>query len=411
MAFFIYQARTINGNAVKGKIEARDEADAKIRLRAKQLIPTKLTLLNTQEAKGSELEEAIKRLLAPKIEVKELKIFTRQFSTLINSGIPIADALRILSEGSGSSRLLKDALLQIRSSIDVGKRLSESMAVHDRIFDRFYCNMIQAGEEAGILDTILLRLSQYIEKNEKIKGQVKGALVMPAVITVVAIIVITGIITFIIPKFQEFYQGSGKELPLPTQMLVDLSANLRENWFIYIVIVISVVASFVYYINTPEGKKQLDKTLITAPVIGDVVQKSSVARMTRTLSTLLSSGIGLIEAIDISAKTAGNYVVENALTECKNSVVVGKPFHVPLSRQKEIPAMVSQMVAIGEQSGSLDTMLGKIADFYEEEVETSVKAMTSLIEPIMMVVLGGAIAVILVAMYLPVFSMGDTIGV
>lgn len=410
MASFLYQARTINGNAVKGKIDAKDEADARIKLRAKQLIPTKLTMLATQDAKGSELEEAIKRLFAPKIETKELKIFTRQFSTLINSGIPIADALRILSEGS-VSRLLKEALLQIRASIDVGRRLSESMAVHERVFDRFYCNMIQAGEEAGIIDTILMRLSQYIEKNEKIKNQVKGALVMPAVITVVAVLVITGIIAFIIPKFQEFYQSSGQELPLPTQMLIDLSANLRGNWYIYAAVITGIVAVVAYYINTPEGKKNLDRTLINAPLFGDVVQKASVARMTRTLSTLLSSGIGLIEAIEIASKTAGNVVVEDALRECKESVTVGKPFHVPLSRQKEIPMMVSQMVAIGEQSGSLDIMLGKIADFYEEEVENAVKAMTALVEPLMMVVLGGSIAVILVAMYLPIFSMGDTIGV
>lgn len=409
MATFIYQARTINGNTVKGKIDAKDEADARIKLRAKQLIPTKLTLLATQDAKGGELEEAIKRLFAPKIETKELKIFTRQFSTLINSGIPIADALRILSEGS-ISRILKEALLQIRASIDVGRRLSESMAVHERVFDRFYCNMIQAGEEAGIIDTILMRLSQYIEKNEKIKNQVKGALVMPAVITGVAVLVITGIIAFIIPKFQEFYQSSGQALPLPTQMLIDLSENLRGNWYIYVGLVTAVVAGVVYYINTPEGKKQLDKTLINAPLFGDVVQKASVARMTRTLSTLLSSGIGLIEAIEIASKTAGNVVVENALKECKESVTVGKPFHVPLSRQKEIPMMVSQMVAIGEQSGSLDVMLGKIADFYEEEVENAVKAMTALVEPLMMVVLGGSIAVILVAMYLPIFNMGDAIG-
>lgn len=409
MATFLYQARTINGNAVKGKIDAKDEADARIKLRAKQLIPTKLTLLATQDAKGGELEEAIKRLFAPKIETKELKIFTRQFSTLINSGIPIADALRILSEGS-ISRILKEALLQIRASIDVGRRLSESMAVHERVFDRFYCNMIQAGEEAGIIDTILMRLSQYIEKNEKIKNQVKGALVMPAVITGVAVLVITGIIAFIIPKFQEFYQSSGQALPLPTQMLIDLSENLRGNWYIYVGLVTAVVAGVVYYINTPEGKKQLDKTLINAPLFGDVVQKASVARMTRTLSTLLSSGIGLIEAIEIASKTAGNVVVENALKECKESVTVGKPFHVPLSRQKEIPMMVSQMVAIGEQSGSLDVMLGKIADFYEEEVENAVKAMTALVEPLMMVVLGGSIAVILVAMYLPIFNMGDAIG-
>ncbi|MBY0554129.1 type II secretion system F family protein [bacterium] len=409
MANFIYQARTITGSLAKGKVEARDEADARIKLRAKQLIVVKLTVATADQMKGGEFEEAIKKLMAPKVDTKELKIFTRQFSTLINSGIPIADALKILSEGQ-SSRLLKETLIQIRASIDMGRRLSDSMIIHERVFDRLYCNMIQAGEEAGIIDTILLRLSTYIEKNEKIKSQVKGALVMPLLIMIVAFIVITGIIVFIIPKFQEFYAGSGKALPLLTQLIIDLSNTLRAKWFVYISVLVGVIGAVTYYINTPEGKKNLDITLINAPVIGDVVQKSSVARMTRTLSTLLSSGIGLIEAIEIASRTAGNYVIEKALADCKEAVTVGKPFHVPLSRQKEIPMMVSQMVGIGEQSGSLDIMLGKIADFYEEEVETAVKAMTSLIEPLMMVFLGGLIAIILVAMYLPIFSLGDTIG-
>lgn len=409
MANFVYQARTINGSLTKGRVEARDEADARVKLRAKQLIVVKLTIASDQQNQQSELEDAIKKLLAPKIDSKELKIFTRQFSTLINSGIPIADSLKILSEGQ-TSRLLKETLIQIRASIDMGRRLSDSMIIHDRVFDRLYCNMIQAGEEAGIIDTILLRLSTYIEKNEKIKSQVKGALVMPLLIMVVAFAVITGIIVFIIPKFQEFYASSGKELPMLTQMIIDLSKNLREKWFLYITTIVGAIGASIYYINTPEGKKNFDIAMINAPVFGDVIQKSSVARMTRTLSTLLSSGIGLIEAIDIASKTAGNFVIEKALADCKEAVTVGKPFHVPLSRQKEIPMMVAQMVGIGEQSGSLDIMLSKIADFYEEEVETAVKAMTSLVEPLMMVFLGGLIAIILVAMYLPIFNLGDTIG-
>ena len=308
------------------------------------------------------------------------------------------------------SKLLKETLMDIRESIDVGKRLSDSMIRHDQVFDRLYCNMIQAGEEAGIIDTILLRLSTYIEKNERIKSQVKGALVMPAVICCVAILVITGIVVFIIPKFQEFYAGSGKALPALTQLIVDLSSLLRTKWYMFILVIGGVISSILYYISTPEGKKNLDVGMIRAPIIGDVVQKAGVARMTRTLSTLLSSGIGLIEAIDIASKTAGNWVIEKALADCKESVTNGKPFHVPLSRQPDIPLMVAQMVGIGEQSGTIDTMLGKIADFYEEEVESAIGAMTSLIEPIMMVVLGGAIAIILVAMYLPIFNLGDTIG-
>ena len=409
MASFTYQARTINGNLVRGKIDAKDEGDAKIKLRAKQLIPVKIALVGAEAFNDNDFEKALKKVFTPKVASKELKIFTRQFATLINSGIPIADSLKILSEGQ-MSKLLKETLMAIRESIDVGKRLSDSMIIHDQVFDRLYCNMIQAGEEAGIIDTILLRLSAYIEKNERIKSQVKGALVMPIVISFVAFLVITGIIVFIIPKFQEFYAGSGKPLPALTQAVVDLSMLLRTRWYMFIITAGGIFASVTYYINTPEGKKNFDIALIRAPIIGDVVQKSGVARMTRTLSTLLSSGIGLIEAIDIASKTAGNYVIEKALADCKESVTNGKPFHVPLSRQRDIPIMVAQMVGIGEQSGTIDTMLAKIADFYEEEVEAAVGAMTSLIEPIMMVGLGGAIAIILVAMYLPIFGLGDTIG-
>lgn len=409
MASYYYNARTITGTIVKGKLLANDEADAKIKLRAKQLVVVSLRLITTEEVKGSEFEQAIQKLLAPRIDSKELKIFTRQFSTLINAGIAIADALKILSEGP-VSKLLKETLLQIRGSIDSGRRLSESMKKHDRVFDALYCNMIQAGEEAGIIDTILLRLSQYIEKNEKIKGQVKGALVMPLLILVVAFCVITGIIVFIIPKFQEFYAGSGKALPALTQMIIDLSLLIRTKWYVFILSLGGALGASSFYLSTVDGKRNLDIFLISAPVFGPVVQKSSVARMTRTLSTLLSSGIGLIEAIDIASRTAGNYVIEKALADCKEAVMVGKPFYVPLSRQKQIPPMVSQMVGIGEQSGSMDAMLAKVADFYEEDVESAVKAMTSLIEPLMMVFLGGLIAVILVAMYLPIFNLGDTIG-
>jgi type IV pilus assembly protein PilC len=410
MAVYVYQARSISGKVLTGRIEARDEPDAKIKLRAKQLIPLRLTLTASNEKrKRGDFEEALFTAFAPKVTTKELKLFTRQFSTLINSGINIADSLRILSEGS-ITHILKEALLQIRSSIENGKKLSEAMKPHDRVFDALYVNLIRAGEEAGIIDTILLRLSVYIEKNDRIKSQVKSALVMPGVILFVAFIVIGGILLFIIPKFKEIYEGSGKQLPFLTELMLDISDFARSKWYLFAAAIGGAVFSIMYYINTPEGKKQFDVFLIRAPLIGDVVQKSAVARMTRTLSTLLSSGIGLLEAIDISAKTSGNYVIEKALMECKDSVTVGKPFHVPLSRQKDLPLLVGQMVGIGEQSGSLDQMLGKVADFYEEEVENAVKATTQLIEPLLMVFLGAIIAVIMVAMYLPVFTMGDTIS-
>ncbi|WP_409477614.1 type II secretion system F family protein [Pseudobdellovibrio sp. HCB154] len=409
MAKFQFQARSLNGKIQTGYLDAKDESEAKVRLRAKQLMPMTLKVVtNIPGKKNAHDIGALGAFFAPKVKTKDLQIFTRQFATLINSGIPIVDALKILSE-STSDKLIKEAVLQIKASIETGKRLSDSMKQFPRVFDDLYCNMIRAGEEAGIIDVILNRLSVYSEKNEKIKNQIKGAMAMPIVIVIAAVLVISGIIVFIIPKFQELYKGSGKELPGLTQMLINMSDALRNHWlgiFIGIFVAIYFIISF---FASKEGRQALDKFLINAPVIGDVVQKASVARLSRTMSTLLSSGISMLESIDIAANTAGNYVIENALKSCKESISVGRPFHLPLSRQKEIPQMVSQMVAIGEQTGALDSMLGKIADFYEDEVENAIRAMTSLIEPLLMIVLGGIIGFILVAMYLPVFQMGDTV--
>lgn len=410
MAKYQFQARSLNGKIQTGYIDAKDEPEAKVRLRAKQLMPMTLKVVTNTAGKKSDAHDigALGAIFAPKVKTKDLQIFTRQFATLINSGIPIVDALKILSE-STSDKLIKEAVIQVKASIETGKKLSDSMKQFPRVFDDLYCNMIRAGEEAGIIDVILNRLSIYSEKNEKIKNQIKAAMTMPIVIVFAAIAVITGIIIFIIPKFQELYKSSGKELPGLTQMLINMSDGLRNNWLG--IVGVLVVASYfiISFFATKEGRQALDKFLINAPIIGDVVQKSSVARLSRTMSTLLSSGISMLESIDIAANTAGNYVIEEALKSCKESISVGRPFHLPLSRQKEIPQMVSQMVAIGEQTGALDAMLGKIADFYEDEVENSIRAMTSLIEPLLMIVLGGAIGFILVAMYLPVFQMGDTV--
>ena len=403
MLKFQYEARSLTGKATKGLIEARDEAEARNKLRAKQLIPLQIKLYQNL-GKVSDVS-----FFAPKVKAKDIQIFTRQFATLINAGIPILDSLKILSDGA-MDKVIKEAVIQVRSSIETGRRLSESMMQHPRVFDELYCNMIRAGEEAGILDVILDRLSTYAEKNEKVKNQVKGALVMPAVIVCAAIIIITGIIVFVIPKFEEFYKSSGKSLPALTQLVVSLSASVRNGWIWYLSGLIGLVYLGVTYLNSKEGKIAFDKFIINAPIFGPVVQKSSVARMSRTLSTLLSSGISIIEAIEIASKTAGNYVIQQALDACKNSVTVGKPFHLPLSRQKEIPPMVGQMVAIGEQAGAIDTMLAKVADFYEDEVENEVRAMTSLVEPLLMIVLGGIIAFVLIAMYLPIFQLGETIG-
>lgn len=403
MAKFQYQAKNASGQTVQGEIEANSQQEAIIRIRAQQMTPTRVTA-GARPGVGKATS-----LFSPSVKGKDLQIFTRQFATLINAGIPVVDSLKILSEGLRPG-LLKEASAQVKASIEGGRRLSDSMAQVPGVFDKLYCNMIQAGEEAGILDGILNRLALYMEKSEKLKGQVKGALVYPVVIIIVAIFVIAGILIFIIPKFMEFFASSGQKPPMLTQLVVDLSHSLTSQWYVYLGVAIGGPMALMQYVKTPEGRDNFDRLLFKAPVFGEVIQKSAIARLTRTLGTLLSSGVGLIEAIDIAAKTSGNVVVEQALLRCKESVTSGRSFSAPLGREKAFPEMVVQMISIGEQSGTLDIMLGKIADFYEDEVETAVKAMTSLLEPLLMVVLGGIIAVLVVAMYLPIFNMAGAIG-
>ncbi|MBK9321470.1 MAG: type II secretion system F family protein [Bdellovibrionaceae bacterium] len=408
MPKYSYTAKNLSGKVLQGELEAANENEARVRLRAQQLLPIKISSGGKSSANvGKNLGNS--GFFAPKVKSKDLQIFTRQFATLINAGIPVVDALKILSEGLRPG-LLREASSKVKTSIENGKRLADAMAGTRGVFDKLYVNMIQAGEEAGILDSILNRLAIYMEKSEKIKGQVKGAMVYPIVILIVAFIVIAGILVFIIPKFNEFYSSAGKAPPALTQFVVNLSDFMIHKWYIIIGVAIGLPILLVQYLETPEGRANFDAIVLKIPVIGEVALKSAVARLSRTLSTLLSSGVGLIEAIEIAGRTAGNGVIESILIRSKDSVTQGRSFSAPLGKEKIIPEMVVQMIAIGEQSGTMDIMLGKIADFYEDEVEASVKAMTSLIEPLMMVFLGGIIAVLVIAMYLPIFSMGDVIG-
>ena len=411
MGKFSYQAKKKTGDIAQGEIEASNETEVRIKLRAMGLEVSKVISRTqlTATRKGAAPAPSGLAFFRPKVKGKDLQVFTRQFATLINAGIPVVDALKILSEGMPPGPL-KIAAAKVKLSIENGRTLADSMAQHPYVFDRLYCNMVQAGEQAGIMDSILNRLAQYIEKAEKIKSQVKGAMTYPSVIICVAIIVIAGILIFIIPKFESFFAASGKEPPALTMMVVGLSHSMVDKWYLFVGFFLGAPLIFSQWAATPAGKESMDRFLIFSPVIGDVIQKSAIARLTRTLSTLLSSGVGVIEAIDIAAKTAGNSVIENALLRSKSAVTQGRPFAAPLSKEKVIPDMVVQMISIGEQSGTMDGMLGKIADFYEDEVENSVKAMTSLIEPLLMVVLGGAIAFLVIAMYLPVFNMADAVG-
>ncbi len=398
MAKYKYQAKNAKGQLVSGEFEAANQSDALIKLRAQQMKPLRLNVVKASAPS----------IFAARVDTKDLQIFTRQFSTLINAGVPVMDSLKILSEGLRPG-ILKEASADVKKSIEEGTHLADAMAKRPAVFDKLYCNMIQAGEEAGILDLILQRLALYMEKSEKIKGQVKGAMVYPAVILSVAFLVIGGILVFIIPKFMEFFASSGAEPPALTQFVVDLSHSLTTYWYVYLGVIVGLPILISKYVKTPEGKIIFDKIIFHSPVLGEVIQKSSIARLSRTLGTLLSSGVGLIQAIEIAARTAGNSVVEQALLRSKESIIGGGTFAKPLLKEKAFPDMVVQMISIGEQSGTMDIMLGKIADFYEDEVESAVKAMTSIMEPLMLVFLGGVIAVLVVAMYLPIFNMAGNI--
>jgi type IV pilus assembly protein PilC len=407
MARYAYQVKNKSGSMTQGEIQAGSEAEARTRLRSQQLEVVRIISLAGGAQRSAKPRAT--GMFAPKVASKDLQIFIRQFATLVNAGISIVDGLKILSEGLRPGPL-REAAAEIKTTIEGGKKLYEAVAQHSHIFDRLFVNMVRAGEEAGILDTILQRLSTYIEKSQKIKGQVKGALVYPAVILAVAGLVIAGILVFVIPKFQQFFTAGGGELPALTQYVVNLSENLQANWYIYIGVMIGGYFFIANLVKDEANRETVDHIMLKVPIIGEVVQKSTLARLTRTLSTLLTSGVGIIEAIEIAARTSGNMVIEKAMLRVKDNVINGKKFGDALKKEPIFPDMVRQMILIGDESGTTDIMLGKIADFYEDEIETAVKSMTSLIEPLMMVFLGGIIAILVLAMYLPVFTAGDMIG-
>jgi type IV pilus assembly protein PilC len=398
MAGFIFQAKTVDGRFVKGEVEAADETEARIKIRAQKLIPLKLA------SKESSNAPAKKKFSFGSVDPKELQVFTRQFATLIGSGVPIVQSVEALI-GPGRSPTFNDALNAILVQLNKGRRLADALKEHPKIFDSMYVNLVHAGEEGGVLDTVLNRLATYIEKSVKLKGKLKGAMFYPIAVIVIAGIIVSGILTFVIPKFVEIFKSSGMELPWITQKVVEFSDAFRKYWYIFFGVCIMIPTAFRSYYATADGRRTLDSFILKMPMFGELVRKGAIARFTRTLSTMLGAGVRIMEALDISAATTKNWVIEQILYKAKESISKGKTLSEPLKASKEIPFMVSQMISVGEQTGSMDQMLDKVANFYEEEVETTAAALTSMLEPIMMVVLGGIIAVLVVAMYLPIFNL------
>ncbi len=394
MAVFTYSGRG-TGGTMTGEIEAPDRTSAVGELRKRAILVTKI-----QERSGGKSPSKA----GGKVKDKEMAIFTRQFSTMIDAGLPLVQCLNILAEQS-ESKNLRDVTGRVARSVEQGSTLADSLRRHPRAFDDLFTNMVEVGESGGILDVVFQRLAAYIEKAAALKRKVKGAMIYPASIISVAFLVVIFMLTFVIPTFTKMFKDLGADLPLPTQVVVWLSEFVRTYILLIIAAVFGCVFALRAYYRTEKGQATIDALLLKVPVMGTLIRKVAVARFTRTLGTLVSSGVPILEGLRITARTAGNKVVEKAVLQCRAAVTAGKTLAEPLKASGVFPPMVIQMISVGEQTGALDAMLSKIADFYDDEVDTAVSAMTALLEPIMIVVLGVLIGGLVVAMYLPIFKL------
>jgi type IV pilus assembly protein PilC len=398
MAAFTYTAINAHGLEFAGEIHAPDLAGAREQLRLRGLLAQHLRELPASGEEG--LRTAFK-----KVKPKTLQIFSRQFATLIEAGVNVVTALVIL-EDQTDDKYFAEVVAELRADIEGGLLLSEAMARHPKVFNRLYVSMVQAGEAAGILDQVLDRVAMQIEKETQIKRRVKGAMVYPSVVLAFATLVLIGMLLFIVPIFEKIFDDLGGELPMLTQWVVHASTLLREKWFIIFPLIIALIFTVRKLKKTERGRQVWDRMKLHAPVrIGQVVRKVAMARFSRTLSTLVAAGVDIITSLEITGTTAGNWVVEQALADVKVKVHEGVTIAEPLVESPVFPPMVSQMVKIGEETGELEKMLGKIADFYEDEVDAAIQALTSIIEPLLMILVGMMVGVIIIAMYLPMFKM------
>lgn len=402
MAVFTYQARAMNGSTVEGQIEAANEQEARVKIRANKLLPLKVVVGSGGLTSGATSFKFKARV--SKVKAKDLQNFTRQLSVLIAAGVPIIPSLDALSQGLKSATL-KRALYDITQDISAGKKLGESFGKQSHVFDRFYVNMIIAGEEGGVLEGVLKRVAEYIEKAVKLQSKIKGALVYPVAVLVISIVVITGLLVFVVPKFAELFQSNGMQLPFLTQLVLDMSSFMQKAWWVVIGAFAGIYFGIKQYYASTTGRETIDVLLLKVPLFGDLIIKGGLAKFTRTLSTLLGAGVPIMDAMDIAAQVSGNFQLEKSLLKAKESIAAGKSIAAPFAQEKIFPPLVVQMMAVGETTGALDQMLAKVADFFEDEVDGIVNALTSLIEPVMIVFLGGIVAFLVLAMYMPIFQM------
>tara|TARA_B100000959_G_C14950987_1_gene611875 strand:- start:497 stop:1693 length:1197 start_codon:yes stop_codon:yes gene_type:complete len=398
MPEFKYTALSKAGKAVDGEIEGEDLQSVE-------------SLLSKQGFSDLKVKKKPKEiaLFAEKVTEKDIVVFTRQFSVMISAGLPLVQCLSLLSSQSENKTFAK-TIGEIRQSVETGDTFSDALRKHPKVFDSLYGNMIEAGEVGGILDTILVRLADYMEKAMKLKAKVKSALVYPLAIVVIAVVVVAFLMIFVIPTFVSMFAEMGGSLPGPTALVMHISDLFVNHWWKMILALVVFIFVFKRFYQTEKGMLMVDTYALKAPVFGPLIRKVAVAKFTRTFGTLTSSGVPIIQALDIVARTAGQKVVENAILGTIDSIKEGQTLAAPLSRSKVFPPMVVQMIDVGEETGALDTMLEKIADFYDDEVDAAVEALTALLEPMLMVFLGVVIGFIVIAMYLPIFKMADAIG-
>jgi type IV pilus assembly protein PilC len=398
MPQFTYTARAINGDLRQATIDAPTRDDV-----IRQLRQLKLNVIKIDEG------GATKKKRMGSIKMRDIVIFTRQFSTMINSGLPLVQALDILATQS-ENPALKDTTRQVVFDVESGNTVADALRKHPKAFSELYVNMVAAGEAGGILDTILMRLAVFMEKNDALVRKVKGAMIYPAVIMSVAAIAITVLLVFVIPTFSSMFASANIPLPLPTRIVIGLSNALKSYWWAVIAVIGGSGFLLRRYYATPNGKLNIDRLMLRAPVLGDVLRKSAVSRFTRTLGTLISSGVSILDGLEITAKTAGNRVIQDAIMESRASIAGGETIAAPLKKSQVFPPMVISMISVGEQTGGLDEMLTKIADFYDEEVDAAVSGLLALMEPVMIVFLGVVVGGMVNAMYLQIFDMVNAAG-
>ena len=400
MPTFAFTGRTRAGETITGE-RVGDTMDAVVALlRREQVLVTKVTPVKAKAEAGGEK----KGKLGKGVPSKNLAIFTRQFSVMIDAGLPLVQCLEILGNQEEDANFAA-TILQTRSDVENGQSLADAMRRHPKAFDALFTNMVAAGEAGGILDTILKRLATYIEKNVKLKGQVKSAMVYPIAVIVIAGLVVAAILWKVIPTFAAMFASLGAELPLPTRVVIALSDGLVRFGWIGIIVLAAAGWGFRQYYATESGRRVVDATVLKLPILGLIMRKIAVARFCRTLSTLIGSGVPILDGLDITARTSGNAIVEDAILSTRKSIEGGNTIAAPLKETAVFPAMVVQMIGVGETTGALDTMLSKIADFYEEEVDTAVAGLLTLLEPVMIALLGLVVGGIVIAMYLPIFDL------